>query len=124
MELLLNLGILGLALYLTVSRLQFLRASRRVWGELLAYYSERDGEGDWLHRPVYRLNEASGQMITTSNPRNVWVVRRLEKGQACDLLYNAANPAQVWRDSSLELWLLPAVLWTVSALALVQFAAG
>jgi hypothetical protein len=124
MDLLLNLGIFGLALYLTVSRLQFLRAARRVRGELLAYYSERDSEGDWLHRPVYRFSDASGQMITTSNPRNVWVVRRLEIGQACDLLYNPANPAQVRRDSWLDLWLLPAVLWTVSALVLVRLVAG
>jgi hypothetical protein len=124
MELLLNLGIVGLALYLTVSRLRFLCAARRVRGELVAYNSERDSEGDWLHNPVYRFSDERGRTITTSNPRNVWVVRRLEIGQACDLRYNPANPAQLWRDSWLDLWLLPAALWGVSALILVRLVVG
>jgi hypothetical protein len=95
-----------------------------VRGELVAYRSERDDEGDWLHQPVYRFNDASGQTIIASNPRNVWVVRQLKVGPACDLVYNPANPAQIWRDNWRDFWLLPTVLWGVSALLLVRLVAG
>ena len=100
--------------------MRFLRSAQRAQGTLIGYQSKRDSEGDLLHHPIFRFEDGSGKQITASNPRHVWVVRRLAVGQTCRLLYNPANPAQVFRDHWLDVWFLPAALWAVSALALVQ----
>jgi hypothetical protein len=111
---------LSAAVYCTSTMLRFLETARSVRGELVGYASFRDDENTLLHQPIFRFADAGGQLVTTHNPRSVSVVRRLAIGEQYDLLYNPTNPAQVWRDTWVELWLVPAVLWAVSVLGIVQ----
>jgi hypothetical protein len=124
MDLLLNLGLAALATYLTCTMLRFVRVAARARGELVAYASEHDGEGDLLHRPVYSFADRRGQIITASNPRQAWLHRRLAIGQLCNLRYNPANPSQIYRDSWVDLWLLPVALWAALALRLLHLLLG
>lgn len=113
-----------MAIFFTRTTLQFVQTARRVRGKLVGYKSYRDDEGDWLHHPVFRFTDVNGQTITTSNPRNIWVVHQPPVGQQFDLVYNPANPTQVWRDVWQEVWFGPLVLWAVSVLGLLHLVAG
>ena len=120
----LDIGIAALALYLTVDMKRFLRTAQRAEGTLVGYNSERDDEGDWLYRPIFRFEDENCNPITASNPRHIWVVRRLAVGQTCTVLYSPNNPACVFRDTWLDLWFLPAVLWTITIIALFRTLSG
>ncbi len=108
------------AIYCTYSTTRFLQTARRVRGELIDYESLRDEENDLVHRPVFRFVDSSGQLITTRNPRSISLTRRLTIGQQYDLRYNPSDPAQVYRDSWSDLWLIPSVLWVTTIIGLVQ----
>jgi hypothetical protein len=114
----------ALALYLSVSMLRFVRSAQRVPGTLVGYRSARDDEGAWLHQPVYRFLDARGRPVTTVNPRHIWVVRRLAVGQRCALLVDPARPERVLRDSWLDVWLMPALLWTFCLLGVLRLLAA
>lgn len=117
MNFILDIGIAALALYLTLDMQRFLRTAQRARATVVGYNSERDDEGDWLHRPIFSFEGISGGQITVSNPRHVWVVRRLNVGQTCMVLFNPDNPTEVFRDKWIDLWLLPAVLWATCIIA-------
>lgn len=114
----------AMAFFFTYTTMRFLQTARHVRGELVDYKSYRDNEGDWLHHPVFRFTDASGQTITASNPRTIWVVHQPSPGQEFELVYNPADPAQVWRNVWYEVWFGPLVLWAVSVLGFLRLVAG
>jgi hypothetical protein len=113
--------LIGFALILTRNTLRFLRTAKRARGALVGYERFRDDEGDWLHRPVFRITDECGQVITAVNPRTVWVVRLPLAGQQFNLIYNPDNPAQVVRATWHEVWFGPLVVWIAGIAGLIGY---
>jgi len=106
---LIGLGLLIASIFLFLNTRNFINASAKATGTVIAHASSRSSDGDLTYSPVVSFKTPDGRTIEfqsqTGSSRPSPAV-----GQTVEILYNPQHPQEAEINSFSSLWILPIIL--------------